>query len=483
LERNLGSSKLNLEFGYSANLNRVWKRVTEPGKPLSPETTIYVNDGMGNPVAIYRKETTPSGGFNYFLEDEFIVGQGRLGAIRRNVDVFTSVSLLSGSMLKERLMFELIDHLGSARAVVSGLKSVTGSAEVVSLQDHYPFGMEMPMRGFVGDAYRFGYERQEKMPELFMGCYTFEYREYDSRIGRFFHSDPLALNYAFYSPYQFSGNKVIIAPELEGLESASDQQVESGNPSPLPRTTTQENAIFIPNNASGTEFYADMDGLSRQIDWELGFVGVTSPEGKWEITSKLNTYMAMVENWKNPNHEGAISNLSIQDDEGNVIIVNFGFYLMGEDFVPENPEETVIVTTNYSASKGTSANTSHADDQSLSVTVSAGTGNEQGASASGKINDVGIGAESKQTLTTGLEATRIKGTTDASGQGSTADHRKDTEVQQPNTAMVGNAVFRVTYSFKKIYSNPDGGASLHEGHYFLHNVGSIKYFADRSASY
>jgi hypothetical protein len=46
--------------------------------------------------------------------------------------------------------------------------------------------------------------------------YTF--RMHDPRIGRFFAVDPLTKDYPFYSPYSFSGNKVIAFNELEGLE-------------------------------------------------------------------------------------------------------------------------------------------------------------------------------------------------------------------------------------------------------------------------
>jgi len=41
---------------------------------------------------------------------------------------------------------------------------------------------------------------------------------HDPRIGRFFAVDPLTAKYPWYTPYQFSGNKVISCIELEGLE-------------------------------------------------------------------------------------------------------------------------------------------------------------------------------------------------------------------------------------------------------------------------
>lgn len=41
---------------------------------------------------------------------------------------------------------------------------------------------------------------------------------HDPRVGRFFAVDPLTVEYPHYSPYSFSGNRVIDAIELEGLE-------------------------------------------------------------------------------------------------------------------------------------------------------------------------------------------------------------------------------------------------------------------------
>lgn len=47
---------------------------------------------------------------------------------------------------------------------------------------------------------------------------NFKYRMHDPRVGRFFAVDPLIHDYPWLSSYQFSGNRVIDAVELEGLE-------------------------------------------------------------------------------------------------------------------------------------------------------------------------------------------------------------------------------------------------------------------------
>jgi RHS repeat-associated protein len=72
-----------------------------------------------------------------------------------------------------------------------------------------------------GKAYRFGVQGQDKDDEIHGATgssVSFEYRMHDPRVGRFLSMDPLASHYPFYSPYSFSGNRVIDAVELEGLE-------------------------------------------------------------------------------------------------------------------------------------------------------------------------------------------------------------------------------------------------------------------------
>ena len=88
----------------------------------------------------------------------------------------------------------------------------------------YAFGMPMPGRTFNPTEYRYGFQGQEKIDEIKgNGNYIdYQYRGYDPRIGRFISTDPLEKDYPMYSPYHFSSNQPIHAPELEGKESAWD---------------------------------------------------------------------------------------------------------------------------------------------------------------------------------------------------------------------------------------------------------------------
>ncbi|MBK9730298.1 MAG: hypothetical protein IPO83_03250 [Chitinophagaceae bacterium] len=89
-----------------------------------------------------------------------------------------------------------------------------------SQKDYHPGGMVMPDRNFSHENYRFGFENQEMDNEIngIGNSYTYEFRDYDSRIGRFKSIDPFEKQYPFYSPYHFAGNSPIAFIDLEGLE-------------------------------------------------------------------------------------------------------------------------------------------------------------------------------------------------------------------------------------------------------------------------
>ncbi|WP_298892457.1 deaminase domain-containing protein [uncultured Psychroserpens sp.] len=92
--------------------------------------------------------------------------------------------------------------------------------DVLAFNDYYPYGMLLPNRHGAVDDYRYGFQGQEKDDEIKGegNSINYKYRMHDPRVGRFFATDPLERNYPYYSPYAFSGNKVIAFRELEGME-------------------------------------------------------------------------------------------------------------------------------------------------------------------------------------------------------------------------------------------------------------------------
>lgn len=80
--------------------------------------------------------------------------------------------------------------------------------------------MLLPGRHGNTSDYRYGFQGQEMDNEVKGegNSVNYKFRMHDPRIGRFFAVDPLIKKYPAYSPYSFSGNKVIAYTELEGEE-------------------------------------------------------------------------------------------------------------------------------------------------------------------------------------------------------------------------------------------------------------------------
>ncbi len=90
-----------------------------------------------------------------------------------------------------------------------------------AVQDYEPFGSPMPKRNVPGAGYEYGFHGQPKDNEIHDvegSSYVFEYRQQDSRIGRFMSIDPIANKYSAIAPYVFSENRSIDGVDMEGLE-------------------------------------------------------------------------------------------------------------------------------------------------------------------------------------------------------------------------------------------------------------------------
>jgi len=82
------------------------------------------------------------------------------------------------------------------------------------------FELRNTLMHWQSNGYCFGFNGMEADNEIkgSGNSYDFGARIYDSRLGRWLAVDPLTKSYPWYTPYQFAGNKPIIAIDLDGLE-------------------------------------------------------------------------------------------------------------------------------------------------------------------------------------------------------------------------------------------------------------------------
>ena len=226
VDKNEGS---DIAYGYDAGGNRTSKIVSG----AADTTTFYIRDAQGNVLAIYSKK----GAESLRWDEQHLYGSSRLGMWRWDTLVPTAAPVVGGatsiydSLLLGSRSYELSNHLGNVLSTISdkkiGIDDGSGGiahyiAEVLSQNDYYPFGMQMPGRKYTApnNSYRYGFNGKENDNEVKGEGNQQDYgmRIYDPRLGRFLSVDPLAKTYPWYTPYQFAGNKPIWAIDLDGAE-------------------------------------------------------------------------------------------------------------------------------------------------------------------------------------------------------------------------------------------------------------------------
>jgi RHS repeat-associated protein len=243
-----------INYTYDASGNRITKVVTTGGVT---KTTFYVRDASGNVMGIYAKDATINSGALTQTEVS-LYGSSRLGVwnINRNVGSIAAIdySIYSGNFTRGNKLFELSNHLGNVLVTVSDKKlavSANGNtidyytADVVTANDYYPFGMQMPGRKYSqpNSNYRYGFNGKENDNEVKGEGNQQDYgmRIYDTRLGRFLSVDPLTEDYPFYTPYQFAGNTPVQAIDLDGGE--PDQVTEKVVKKTVLRAITKETVL------------------------------------------------------------------------------------------------------------------------------------------------------------------------------------------------------------------------------------------------
>jgi RHS repeat-associated protein len=170
-----------------------------------------------------------------------LVEQPIYGMAREGVAVPDSISLTTlapDSIFTRKIgqkLYELDDHLGNARVIISDRKlsdivsGVPGNfrAEMKSYTNLYPFGMEQPGRYMNGDAYRYGYNGMEQDSSIADDQYTTYFRMYDARLGRWMSIDPVT--HVGESPYVAMNNSPIIVVDPSGASGVRPNSSGTGD--------------------------------------------------------------------------------------------------------------------------------------------------------------------------------------------------------------------------------------------------------------
>ncbi|MFM2394339.1 MAG: hypothetical protein RLZZ546_2321 [Bacteroidota bacterium] len=119
-----------------------------------------------------------------------------------------------------RYEFNLTDHLGNVRAVISDLNNnailtISSNAtinEIINVNSYYPFGLTMGgtfSNNTTTPDTRYQYNGKEMNIDLGLNLLDYGARWYDPAMGRFTSVDPLADTYPGISPYTYVANNPI----------------------------------------------------------------------------------------------------------------------------------------------------------------------------------------------------------------------------------------------------------------------------------
>jgi hypothetical protein len=207
ITRTGASSKADLEFGYDASGNRLWKKVTPKGSGAVISTYYYLRDAQGNEMCRYVKYTNTTSQLMYVAQEHSIYGSSRVGVDNRKDTLYLGAVYTPtwggvGASRRELGLksFELTNQLGNVLVTVSdkpvykvSSTTIFFQPEISSISDYYPFGAPINERSFSSTEYRFGFNTQEKTDEISgPGNHnTATFWEYDTRLGRRWNTDPV----------------------------------------------------------------------------------------------------------------------------------------------------------------------------------------------------------------------------------------------------------------------------------------------------
>src|SRR5690554_1296841 len=229
----------------------------------------YYNQANGQLMATYNSELYNGTERTTTLEEQYIYGSNRIGALKANKGVYFNgthqpamIDIQSNKIGEKR--YELTNHLGNVLATITDRKvynSTDGYYEpVITMKaDYYAFGMLMPNRFEGVDDTRHLFNGMEHDMEVSRegNSYTTQFRQYDPRLGRWKSLDPLMASFPWQSPYVAFDNNPIFYTDPLGLaaEGGGDEgePVKKGSGEEIPLQGTFEEVQIIANKNPKTQ--------------------------------------------------------------------------------------------------------------------------------------------------------------------------------------------------------------------------------------
>ncbi|MGB4847973.1 MAG: RHS repeat-associated core domain-containing protein, partial [Saprospiraceae bacterium] len=207
----------NTTFNY-LNLPDIISVTGSPNKEIR-----FTYDASGVKL---RKQITLVGGSPSGLKQDYIDG------IEYANDVIESIHFADGRAVwipgtsTWRYEFNVSDHLGNIRAVVSDMDN-DGSlyndftTEITQVTSYYPFGLKMEgayqNNGSALDT-KYQYNGKEFNDDLGLNLYDYGKRWYDAALGRFTGVDPIGNKFPQLSTFNYASNNPVLNIDLHGLQ-------------------------------------------------------------------------------------------------------------------------------------------------------------------------------------------------------------------------------------------------------------------------
>jgi RHS repeat-associated protein len=318
------SNGSSVDNNYSIPVNDLLLALTSPGTLITAKGYTYsLLEGLPvTPAALQGwLDNAPANGSNpkayvnwILLDEQMKPVTGASGFDAVGVTDELKLHAQTVNIPKNGYLYVYVSNQSDQDVFFDNLQVVHARGPLLEETHYYPFGLTMA--GISSKAAgklenkKEKFQGQELDDELGLNWYGFKWRNHDPQIGRFIEIDPLSEKYVYNSTYAFSENKVTAHVELEGLESASVNDVRN----PYIRAALKENV------------QKDMRSMRRngseaaQVKVSIGpGIGAKGGVGKIQVEGSLS----------GPQIEVGVNGAGLIDAKGSITGVNLSAELRG----------------------------------------------------------------------------------------------------------------------------------------------------------